>query len=86
MIASDDCFTGATGLEPPVKEHIQRIYEQLILTLETHCSSTPERFDKMLLMMGTIGHIGLEMSREVEIQRVMSREDFNEEMLKKLSL
>jgi hypothetical protein len=54
--------------------------------MEEHCSSSPERFDKMLILMSNIETIGLEMAREVEIQRAQSTEDFDEEFLQKLAL
>ena len=73
-----------------MKNHLQRIQDQVLVLLEDHCSdqypSSPNRLGKILLSIASVKSIGLELTQELEIKSAMEKANFNNDMFNDMLL
>jgi hypothetical protein len=72
-------------VESPVKEHIGRIQNVVLVALEDYCTdqhpTTPLRYSKLLLSMASMRSISKEMTQESEVQTALATANFDSSQL-----
>ena len=78
-------YLDSPEVESPVKEHIGRIQNVVLVTLEDYCTdqhpTTPLRYSKLLLSMASMRSISKEMTQESEVQTALATANFDSSQL-----
>ena len=80
----------APELDSTMRNHMQRIQDQILVALEDHCSAqyptAPNRSGKILLSIASVKSIAKELTQELEIKNAMEKANMDGDMFNHIDL